>query len=73
MSYFLIMKIKEFIRRLKRAGVTIVAHRGGSSHQMAYFGGKKTPVPVHENQDYDNVFLRDICKQLGLDPHEIVR
>ncbi|NLI76586.1 MAG: type II toxin-antitoxin system HicA family toxin [Candidatus Riflebacteria bacterium] len=66
------MKIKEFIRRLKRAGVTFVAHRSGSSHHMAYRGQRKTPVPVHEGQDYDDQFLREICKHLGLDPREIV-
>jgi len=67
------VKIEEFIRRLKKCGVGITPNPSGSSHYLARFQERKVPIPVHENKDFDRGFLRNICRELGIDPREIVR
>jgi predicted RNA binding protein YcfA (HicA-like mRNA interferase family) len=64
------MKSKEFIKRLKRAGVEII-EGGKGSHVKVAFKNRKTTVPVHGNTDIRNNLLKEICKQLGLDHEEI--
>ncbi|QAZ69672.1 type II toxin-antitoxin system HicA family toxin [Solidesulfovibrio carbinolicus] len=62
------MKGKEFIRRLKRNGVEIVEGRGKGGHVWASYNGKGTTVPFHGSTDVDPDFLKEICKQLGMNP-----
>jgi mRNA interferase HicA len=66
-----IMKAKEFIKRLKRAGVEII-EGGKGSHVRLFYNNRKTTIPFHGSKDVDPVFLKEICKQLGLDPKEIL-
>ena len=66
------MKSKQFIKLLKRAGVEIIAGRGKGGHVLARYGGKQTTVPTHGDTDYDPVFIKKICKQLGLDPNDVI-
>jgi predicted RNA binding protein YcfA (HicA-like mRNA interferase family) len=66
------MKAREFIRRLKKNGVEIIEGRGKGGHVLAEFQGKKTTIPIHGSKDVDHNFLKAICKQLGVDPNEIL-
>jgi predicted RNA binding protein YcfA (HicA-like mRNA interferase family) len=66
------MKGREFIRRLRRAGAIVIPHRGKGGHMLVEYQGKRTTVPFHGNLDLDPVFLKEICKQLGLDPQGIM-
>lgn len=65
------MKAKQFIKKLRAAGVRIEESEGGSSHYMAYCNGKKVPV-MHHSADLGNVYCKMVCKQLGLDPKEVM-
>lgn len=60
------------MKRLKRNGVEVIEHRGKGGHVLAVYQGKQTTVPFHGSADMDPVFLKRICKQLGLDPDEIL-
>lgn len=71
MSYIAVMKAKEFIKRLKRNGVEVIENRGKGGHVMAVCGAKKATVPIH-SADIGPVFLKRICKQLGLDPKDVL-
>ncbi len=67
-----IMKGKQFIKRLRSHGVEIIEKRGKGGHVLAKFGGKQSTIPVHGDTDFDPVFLQKICKQLGVDPKDIL-
>lgn len=67
------MKGREFIRRLKKNGVEIIESRGKGGHVLAVHGDKRAPVPVHGDTDLGPVFLKKVCRQLGLDPEEVLR
>lgn len=66
------MKAKEFIRRLKKNGVEITEGRGKGGHVLAQFQSKTATVPIHGSKDMDPAFLKQICKQLGVDSSEIL-
>lgn len=66
------MKIKQFIQKLRRAGVEIVEGRGKGGHVLARYKGKQTTIPVHGDADIGNIFLKKICKQLGIAFEEIL-
>lgn len=66
------MKAKEFIRLLKKNGVEIIVGRGKGGHVLASFQGKNTTIPIHGSKDIDPAFLKQLCKQLGLDPNDIL-
>ena len=67
-----LVKGKEFIKRLKRNGVEIIEGRGKGGHVWAIHNGRKTTVPFHGSTDVDPNFLKMICKQLGLDPGDVL-
>jgi mRNA interferase HicA len=66
------MKAREFLRRLQRVGAEVVAKRGKGSHVLVRYKGCSSTVPVHGGLDLDPVFLREVCKQLGLKPQEVL-
>lgn len=72
MSYKCPVKGKELIKRLKRNGVEIIEGRGKGGHVWAIHNGRKTTVPCHGSADVDPNFLKMICKQLGLDPDDVL-
>jgi len=57
---------------LRRYGVTIIESEGKGSHVMAYSGERRVAIPFHAGADYDPRFFKSICKQLGIDPEEIL-
>jgi predicted RNA binding protein YcfA (HicA-like mRNA interferase family) len=60
------MKVKQFIQKLRRAGVEIIEGRGKGGHVLAKYNGKQATIPVHGDADMGNIFLKKICKQLGI-------
>jgi mRNA interferase HicA len=66
------MKGRQLIRRLEAAGVEIVRSRGKGGHVIARYQGHQTTVPVHGDRDLGPNFIRDLCKQLGLDPRRVL-
>jgi mRNA interferase HicA len=66
------MKGREFIRKLKRLGVEITKGRGKGGHYLARYKGRQTTIPVHGDIDIAIPFLKELCKQLGIDPHDVL-
>ena len=66
------MKVKQFIKKLRQAGVNIIEGRGKGGHVLAKYNGKQTTIPIHGDADVGNIFLKKICKQLGIALDEIV-
>lgn len=66
------MKGREFIKRLRRAGVVIIEGRGKGGHVLALYGNRQATVPFHGDADLGHVFIKKIIKQLGLDPQEVL-
>jgi predicted RNA binding protein YcfA (HicA-like mRNA interferase family) len=66
------VKGKEFLRRLKAAGVVIMKGRGKGGHVRAGYGEAWSTIPMHGDADIDPQFLKRICKQLGIDPAKIL-
>jgi predicted RNA binding protein YcfA (HicA-like mRNA interferase family) len=66
------MKCREFLKRLRRYGAKIIESEGKGSHVMIYFGERRVSTPFHASVDYDPRFFKSICKQLGIDPTEIL-
>ena len=66
------MKGRQLIRRLEAAGVEIIESRGKGGHIVARHAGRQTTIPTHGSRDIGPNFIREICKQLGLDPRKIL-
>lgn len=71
MSYYVFMKAKQFLKKLKHLGVEIVAGRGKGGHYLAKYKGRQSTIPVHGDADISPVFIKVICKQLGIDPKDL--
>ena len=66
------VKGKQFIKRLKARGVRITKKRGKGGHVLAEHAGRQAPIPTHGDEDLSPVFIKKICKQLRIDPNEIL-
>ncbi len=66
------MKVKQFIQKLRRIGATIVEGRGKGGHVLVKFRDKKTTIPIHGDMDMSHIFLKKICKQLGISFEELL-
>lgn len=66
------MKAKQFIQKLRRNGVEIIEGRGKGGHVLAKYNGKQTTIPIHGDADMGNIFLKKICKQLGIKFEDIL-
>ena len=62
------IKGRQLIRRLGAAGVQIIQSRGKGGHVVARYRDRQTTVPIHRGRDIGPNFIREIRKQLGLDP-----
>ncbi len=63
---------RQLIRRLKAAGVEVSDSRGKGGHVIVRYRNRQTTVPVHGRCDIGPDFIRDLCKQLGLDPKRVL-
>ena len=66
------MKARQLIKRLKNQNVEIIRGRGKGGHYLAKYRGKQTTIPVHGDSDLGPNFIRMICKQLGINPDDII-
>ncbi len=66
------MKGKQFVRRLRKLGVEIDATRGKGAHCLAAWQGKRATIMVHGDRDLSPAYIKLVCKQLGIDPKEIL-
>ena len=60
---------KSLIRILEKLGFVVV-RINGSHHRLEHSDGRKTTVPVHQNQDLPKGLLRKIIKEdleMGID------
>jgi predicted RNA binding protein YcfA (HicA-like mRNA interferase family) len=62
-----VMKAKQFLRKLQAAGVTVTASRGKGGHVYLVYGNRWSTLGFHGSDDIGPNFLREICKQLGID------
>jgi predicted RNA binding protein YcfA (HicA-like mRNA interferase family) len=65
------MKTKQLIKRLRKAGVEITT-RKGTSHLMLAYRDKKSTFAYHGGKDVPKTTIKALCKQLGLDPNEVL-
>lgn len=65
------MKGRELIRKLRRKGAEIVPRRGKGGHVLVRYKGRQTTVPVLGDIDIAAPFVREICKQLGIDQKDL--
>ncbi len=66
------MKGKQFVKKLRKVGVTITESRGKGGHVLVTIGEKWTTVPTHGDADLSPEFLKKVCKQLGIDPKDVL-
>ncbi|MBM4273667.1 MAG: addiction module toxin, HicA family [Deltaproteobacteria bacterium] len=66
------MKAKELLKKLKRAGATVIPQRGKGSHCLVKFQGRSATVPFHGDTDIGSHLIKKICQQLGLDSKNIL-
>jgi mRNA interferase HicA len=66
------VKGREFVKKLKRIGVTIIEGRGKGGHVLAIHGDKQTTIPTHGAKDISPEFLKALCKQLGVNPRDVL-
>lgn len=67
-----VMKPKEVIALLNRLGFIMVRQRG-SHQQFRHPDGRATTVPVHGSRDLSPLLLRQICKDIGITPEELLK
>lgn len=61
----IIMKPREALRRFRRAGVAVEPGRGKGGHVMLRYGDRFTFLTT-ASKDLGPVYLRKVCKALGL-------
>ena len=66
------MKGRQFIRKLRRAGVEVDTKRGKGGHVRLTYRDRSTVLPVHGDTDLAPEFLRRVCKQLGIDWRKVM-
>jgi mRNA interferase HicA len=66
------VKGRELIRKLRAAGVRIVERRGKGGHYLAIAHGRQATVPMHGDRDLGPDFIKKICKELGIDPQQVL-
>lgn len=66
------MKSRQLIRKLKKIGVEFTKSRGKGGHQSAKYREKQATVPVHGDADIGPIFIKKLCKQLDINPEDIL-
>lgn len=72
MSYTHFMRGRQYIKQIKRHGrqegidVWTIRSRGKGSHQMLYYGERKTTIKDPRG-DWSPTYYRLICIQLGIE------
>jgi predicted RNA binding protein YcfA (HicA-like mRNA interferase family) len=66
-----VLKPREVISLLESKGFVEVRHRG-SHKQFRHSDGRSTTVPFHPGRDISPLLLRQICKDIGITPEELL-
>ncbi|WP_390457839.1 type II toxin-antitoxin system HicA family toxin [Planctomicrobium piriforme] len=61
-----VLKPRELIRALEKAGFRVVRKSAGSHWQLAHDDGRRTTVPVHKGRDIGPGLLRKILRDTEL-------
>ena len=72
LSYNKHVKGRELIRKLRRAGVEVIERRGRGGHYLARTRDRQATVPMHGDRDLGPDFIKKLCKELGIDPSQIL-
>jgi predicted RNA binding protein YcfA (HicA-like mRNA interferase family) len=65
------LKPREVVARLERLGFVEVRQRG-SHKQFRHADGRVTTVPFHQGRDVSPLLLRQICRDIGVEPDEFL-
>lgn len=66
-----VLKPSEVCRRLETLGFVLVRQRG-SHVQYRHADGRGTTVPMHKGRDIAPPLLRQIARDIGLTPDELI-
>ena len=66
-----VLRPREVIRLLERLDFELIRQRG-SHQQFKHPDGRQTTVPVHAGRDISPTLLRQICKDIGVTPEELL-
>ena len=68
-------RFRDIRRALEKHGVTVTPSKGGSSHWKVEKDGKTYPIPAShgDNTEISEVYIRGVCRALGLDEAELRR
>jgi predicted RNA binding protein YcfA (HicA-like mRNA interferase family) len=67
-----VLKPQEVVDILQRLGFVEVRHRG-THKQFRDARGRCTTVPFHQGRDISPILLRQIAKDIGMSPEELVQ
>ena len=67
-----VLKPREVVARLARLGFAEVRQRG-SHKQFRHADGRQTTVPFHAGRDLAPPLLRQICRDVGVEPDAFLR
>ena len=67
-----VLKPHEVVARLERLGFAEVRQRG-SHKQFRHPDGRVTTVPFHQGRDVSPLLLRQICRDIGVEPDDFLR
>lgn len=65
------VKGRQFLKKLRAHGVTTHAGRGKGGHVEVTYRGRKTFVKMHGATDLSNLYIKLVCRQLGIDPKDL--
>jgi predicted RNA binding protein YcfA (HicA-like mRNA interferase family) len=65
------MKAKQFLRKLKAAGASVVPG-GKGGHIRLEIDDNVSFVKMHGAADLEWDYMKEVCKQLGLDIRDVV-
>ncbi len=67
-----VLRPREVVARLERLGFAEVRQRG-SHKQFRHPDGRQTTVPFHAGRDLAPPLLRQICRDIGVEPDAFLR
>jgi len=67
-----VLKPREVVAHLERLGFAEVRQRG-SHKQFRHADGRQTTVPFHAGRDLAPPLLRQICRDIGVEPDAFLR
>ncbi len=67
-----VLKPREVERLLERVGFVLIRQRG-SHRQYRHPDGRQTTLPFHGNRDVSPILLRQIARDIGLTPEQLLQ